>query len=145
MGNKGCLFKSLTLRCCAFVRTCPWMIHMNGAVPDLLHMALRYLMGTQCGAKDISAYQWRSVCLTVMCNDCVLGRWWHVETSLFSGFTRDVREEAAGAIPSCRSLLGGSRLGKSKVVHLLPQDTGRDRHRLRFTPWFVLPICKIGV
>lgn len=69
-----------------------------------------------------------------------LGRQWHVETSPLSGFAQGM-----SAVPSCQLLLGGSRLGKSVVVQLLPEDTGQDWYRLRFTPQLVLPICKIDV
>lgn len=54
------------------------------------------------------------------------GGMWRLLYFLVSLGTRGRKCECAGAgaIPSCRSLLGGSRLGKSKVAHLLPQDTG---------------------
>lgn len=107
-------------------------------------------MGTPRGAKGIDAYRRRSVCLAVTCHGCTLGKtvacgdfsvfWFHSGSEGGS-----VGVQAAGAVPSCQLLLGGSRLGKSKVVHLLPRDTGQDRYRLRFTPQLVLPICKIDV
>lgn len=58
---------------------------------------------------------------------------------------RSINVWSSGAVLSCSLLLGGSCLGKSKVEHLLPQDTGQDLYRLRFTMWLILPICKVDV
>ena len=50
------------------------MVYIHGAVPDLLQTVLRYVMGTQRGAKEIGAYRQRSVCLAVTRPACTLGK-----------------------------------------------------------------------
>lgn len=54
-------------------------------------------------------------------------------------FARGAREEARAAAVPCPPAW------QSQAARLPPRDTGRDQRGLRFTPWLVLPVCKIDV
>lgn len=138
IGDRHCSLESLTLGDSAFQSPWPRIIYIHGAVPDLLLMVLRYVMGTRCGAKEISAYWQGFLCLTDI--GCTLGKTVACRNVSSFCFPSWKRGSAGG---QCWALLlaTAGRLSLSRSKAVLPASG----HRLRFTLRLVLPMCKIDV